>query len=268
MWMTKWANRCTHGQTCSVLLLTAVLDDTCLLLLWDYDKTWSSSLSLCCGCQIDYGIQTWDDCVADASWSPKVLVYCCYLPDFISLWTHTHTHIKQEDCLNKKKNITLIVLIQEDTKLWQCQDLKVGFHHVFISTSFQILQQCWSDWHSMTVGKKMFDTLSICCMRASIRHGDTWEQKQKKTPVLQRDMVRFSILSNFLPLLHTSTPFTNTHTHTHTTTHMCSSAASHWSCKLWLRHVYAPFLPTVSCHWPITAKSITSLLERLILINC
>lgn len=30
--------------------------------------------------------------------------------------------------------------------------------------------------------------------------------------------------------------------HTHAHTHACTRAASHWSCKLCLKHVYAPFL--------------------------
>lgn len=33
-------------RCCSLLLLTVVLDETCLLLLWDYDKKWSIPLSM------------------------------------------------------------------------------------------------------------------------------------------------------------------------------------------------------------------------------
>lgn len=45
--------------------------------------------SVCCGCQIDYVTQTWDDGVADASRSAKILVYGRYLPHLVSLQTHT-----------------------------------------------------------------------------------------------------------------------------------------------------------------------------------
>lgn len=155
------------------------------------------------------------------------------------------------------------MLIQEDTKLWRFQDLKVGFHRVFFSTSFSTLQQCWSDWHNLTVEKKK--CLIHCPFVAFVPQSDTVILKKK--PVLQRDLAIPSLLSNFLPLLHILTPFPQ-HTHTHTREHTCTSAASHWSCKLCPSHVYAPFLPTISRHRPITAKSITSLLERLILINC
>lgn len=107
--------------------------------------------------------------------------------------------------------------------------------------------------------KKVFDPLSIRCIRASIRKKRAAERHGEILHTF-----RFSSSSpHFNPL-----PPTHTHRHTHTLTHTCSSAASHWSCKLCLRHVYAQFLPTISCHWPITAKSITSLLERLIVINC
>lgn len=47
--------------------------------------------SVCCGCQIDYVTQTWDDGVADASRSAQILVYGRYLPHLVSLQTHT-TH--------------------------------------------------------------------------------------------------------------------------------------------------------------------------------
>lgn len=45
--------------------------------------------SVCCGCRIDYVTQTWDDGVADASWSAKILVYGRYLPHLVALQTHT-----------------------------------------------------------------------------------------------------------------------------------------------------------------------------------
>lgn len=45
--------------------------------------------SVCCGCQIDYVTQTWDDGVADASRSAKILVYGRYLPHLVALRTHT-----------------------------------------------------------------------------------------------------------------------------------------------------------------------------------
>lgn len=153
----------TYGRTCSLLVLTAVLNDTCLLLLWDYDKTWSISLSV---------LWDWDSDLR------RLCSRCLLVDQGPGLWPLSSglhipadTHTKQKEvCL---KNITLIVLIQEDTKLCRSQDLKVCFHCVFISTPFKTLQQCWSDWHSMTVGKKkVFDPLSIRCIRASIRHGE------------------------------------------------------------------------------------------------
>ena len=59
------------------------------------------SPSLCCGCQIDYVTRTWDDGVADASRTAEILVNGCYLPHFISLQRHTHTHkLYSVNCVN------------------------------------------------------------------------------------------------------------------------------------------------------------------------
>lgn len=87
----------TPGRTCSLLLLTAVLDDTCLLLLWDYDKTWSISLSV-----------PW---MSDWLWGSDLRRLCsrCLLVDqgpglwLLSSELHipADTHIKQEICLKK-----------------------------------------------------------------------------------------------------------------------------------------------------------------------
>lgn len=56
---------------------------------------------LCSGRQIDYVTQTWDDGVADASRSAKILVNGCYLPHLVSLQTHIHTHTVSEDLLGQ-----------------------------------------------------------------------------------------------------------------------------------------------------------------------
>lgn len=145
------------------------------------------------------GTQTWDDCVADASWSTEVLVYGRYLPDFISLRRHRHTHTKKV-CL---KNILLIVPNSR-----RHSDVPKMWKFVFVVFSFPLLlKRCsggWSDWHREK---------SVCFHWAFVPQSDTMILK-KKNPVLKRNMMRPSVPSDFLPLFHTHA-YTHAHSHTH-----------------------------------------------------
>lgn len=116
MWKVKWADRwlqhktliSDRGHSCCYWL-------PCLMRLVCYccGITIRNDRfpSLCCGCQIDYGIQTWDNCVADASWSTKILVYRRYLPNFVSLQTHTQN--KRFVCC--PSFLKIIVVIKKET---------------------------------------------------------------------------------------------------------------------------------------------------------
>lgn len=191
----------THGQTYSLLRLTAVLDDTCLLLLWDYDKTWSISLT-----------ELW---MSDWWWDSDLKRLCsrCLLVDQgPGLWplssglhipadTHKRRGLSEKyhpNCANSRRHKSLTF------PRFQSVFSSCFYFHLFPNTAAVLIRLTQYD-----SGKKR--CLIHWAFVAFVPQSDM--MLLKKNPVLQRDIVRPFILSNFLPLLHTLTPFPQ-HTHT------------------------------------------------------